>query len=248
MLMARDIQRALDPATLAREVGIEPDGWQKDLLRNDAKRVLMLCSRQSGKTETAILKALHAALYDPGLIIVVSPSLRQSSEVFKRLIDRYSALKDAPKIVAESALRAEFENGSRIISLPGSEKTVRGYSKAKLIVLDEAARTEDSLIAALRPMMATSAGSLIALSTPAGKRGWFFEAWTGQGNWHRVKVPASECPRISQEFLDEELAELGPQVFRQEYDPLDFVDDNEAVFPTGIITNAFSGEVRPLWT
>ena len=32
----------------------------------------------------------------------------------------------------ESTLRAEFGNGSRIISLPGSEKTTRGYRKATL--------------------------------------------------------------------------------------------------------------------
>ena len=80
-----------------------------------------------------------------------------------------------------SVLKAQMENGSRILALPGTEKTVRGYAQASLVVIDEAARVEDELIAAVRPMLAVSEGGgrLIALTTPAGKRGWFFDAWTG---------------------------------------------------------------------
>ena len=95
-------------------------------------------------------------------------------------------------------------------------------------------------------MMATVNGSLIALTTPAGKRGWFYEAWIGDASWHRVKVPASKCPRLSQEFLDEELRELGPMMFKQEYE-LVFLDDAEAMFNQGLIAAAFTDEVRLLW-
>ena len=98
------------------------------------------------------------------------------------------------------------------------------YAGAKLIVLDEAARIDDALIAALRPMMATVDGSLIMLTTPAGKRGEFYRAWTEGEGWTRVRVPASQCPRLSKEFLDEEKRELGPQMYRQEYE-LEFVED-----------------------
>jgi hypothetical protein len=98
-------------------------------------------------------------------------------------------------------------------------------------------------------MLATnSAGSLIALSTPAGKRGWFYEAWHGPASdgYYRVRVSAQECPRISQEFLDEELRELGPTRFSEEYG-LAFVDPEESAFPTTIIDAAFTPEVLPLW-
>ena len=56
---------------------------------------------------------------------------------------------------------------------------MRGYAAADLVIIDEAARVEDDLISAFRPMLATSNGRLIALTTPAGKRGWFFDAWHG---------------------------------------------------------------------
>jgi hypothetical protein len=61
-----------------------------------------------------------------------------------------------------------------------------------------------------------------------------------------VRVAASDCPRISQAFLDEELKELGAMRFSEEYQ-LEFRDNEEAVFPFEIISAAFTAEVAPLW-
>jgi Terminase large subunit, T4likevirus-type, N-terminal len=161
----------------------------------------------------------------------------------------HAALDGAPELVQESVLRAELSNGSRIIALPGGSegKTVRGYSSVSLAVVDEASRVEDALFAAIRPMLGVADGSLLMLSTPAGKRGEFYRAWTDGGDlWHRTRVDATECPRLSQEFLDEELAELGPTMFAQEY-LLQFIDDAEMVFSTSLIDSAFTDEVQPLW-
>lgn len=248
MTMARDLARALDPVLLAGDCGLQPDPWQADLLRTMPRRALLLCSRQSGKSTVTALIALHVAVYEsPALVILVSPSQRQSGELFRTVVSFHSRLAGAPGMTSESALRCQLANGSRILALPGTERTVRGYAGASLVVIDESARVEDELLAAVRPMMATKAeGRLIALTTPAGKRGWFYDAWTGDGDWTRVRVPASQCPRISKEFLDEELRELGPQRFSEEYE-LEFRDSEEAVFPVEIIDRAFTADVRPLW-
>lgn len=40
----------------------------------------------------------------------------------------------------ETSLRLEFANGSRFVSLPGKETTVRGDSGVWLLTVDEAAR------------------------------------------------------------------------------------------------------------
>lgn len=219
MTMATDLARAFDPVLMARDAGIDPDDWQAKLLREEPRRALMLCSRQSGKTTTAGLLGLHRALYSSfSLVLIVSPSQRQSAEIFRTVMGFYRKLVGAPELAAESVLRAEFKNGSRILALPGSEKTIRGYSGANLIILDEASRIEDELIGGLTPMLATSNGSFLALTTPAGKRGWFYEQWVSAEDWHRVRVNAAQCPRISKEFLDEEMRRLGPTVFQQEYD------------------------------
>jgi hypothetical protein len=256
MSMARDLARALDPVIFANDCGIVPDPWQAELLRSAVAtvvallRALLLCSRQSGKTTVTAILALWVALYEaPALVIIVSPSQRQSAEMLRTIMRFHAKLEGAPALNGESVLKAEFANGSRILALPGTEKTVRGLAGAALIVIDEAARVDDELLAAVRPMLATSEGGgrLIALTTPAGKRGWFFEAWTGTGDWTRVRVSATDCPRISEAFLKEELKELGALRFSEEYE-LEFRDSDEAVFPFAVIAAAFTDQVRPLWT
>jgi len=247
-MLATDLSRALDPILFAHDCGLTPDPWQAKLLLERPARSLLLCSRQSGKSTVTALLALWTAIYEPpALVLLLSPSQRQSGELFRTVLGFHSRLEGAPALSSESALRAEFANGSRILALPGTEKTVRGYAAADLLVLDEAARVEDELLAAVRPMMATKAhGRLIALTTPAGKRGWFYESWHKGDDWNRVKVAARDCPRISQQFLAEELRELGAQRFSEEYE-LVFRDDDEAVFPVAVIERAFSEEVDPLW-
>ena len=70
----------------------------------------------------------------------------------------------------------------------------------------------------IRPMLAVSGGRLIALSTPFGTRGWWYEAWRSRESWERYEISASRCPRIAPDFLDEERRAMGEWWFAQEYD------------------------------
>jgi len=243
-----DLSRSLDPALIFADVGLVPDTWQRDLLRSDAKRILLNIARQCGKSSCAALLAINTLFQQPGaLVLLLSTSQKQSSELFRTLMGFAKQIPNAPAIINESALRAEWANGSRVLSLPGTERSARGFAGSSLVVIDEASRVPDELLAAIRPTMATrSDAKLIALSTPAGKRGWFYEAWISDELWHRVKVPASECPRISKEFLDEELRTLGALRFSEEYE-LQFVDDTTSVFSVAAIDRCFAHNVAPLW-
>ena len=71
----------------------------------------------------------------------------------------HQKLNDVPELVAESTTRAQFADGSRIIALPGSTHHHARLCRRQLIILDEAARVPDELLAALRPMLATVDGS-----------------------------------------------------------------------------------------
>jgi Terminase large subunit, T4likevirus-type, N-terminal len=248
MSIASDLARAIDPAMLGADCGLALDKWQSDLLRSDAQRILLCCSRQAGKSTVAALVGISTAISTPGsLTLLVSPSQRQSSELFRTLMALFRKLPDAPEVKTESVLKVELANGSRVIALPGDERTTRGYAGADLVVIDEAARCDDSLLAAIRPTMATKSGArLIALSTPAGKRGFFYDAWHGDPSWHRVRVPATECPRISAAFLAEELRELGQQRYDEEYG-LQFLDDGAQIIRTEFFDRAVSDEVSRLW-
>jgi hypothetical protein len=195
---------------------------------------------------TAVI-ALHRALYHPGsLILCLAPALRQSQELFGKVLGFYRDLGRPVKSAAERKLSLELENGSRIVTLPGSEKTIRGFSGTSLLVLDEAARVEDELYFAVRPMLAVSGGALMMFSTPHGKRGAFYEEWTGGHGWERYEVPASQCPRISEEFLEEERRVLPSWVYRQEYE-CSFEETEDQVFTTEMVEQAVTSEVTPLF-
>jgi hypothetical protein len=242
-----DLRLALDRVAFAEKLGIVPDAWQENFLRSSSDRVLLNCSRQSGKSTMSAVIALHRALYCPGsLVLCLAPALRQSQELFGKVSGFYRDLGRPVPPQGERKLSLELENGSRIITLPGSEKTIRGFSDAALLLVDEAARVDDGLYYAIRPMLAVGGGSLIMLSTPYGKRGVFYEEWISSHNWERYEVPASDCPRISEEFLEEERAELPPFIFRQEYE-CSFVETEDQVFTTDLIDRAVTDEVQPLF-
>ncbi len=235
---------ALDPvAWCQRSLDLNPDPWQAEVLRSDAKRILLNCSRQSGKSTTTSALALHTATYQEGsLILCLSPTLRQSSELFRN-VSRFYGVDPSIPSRSESALRLELENGSRIVSLPGKEQNVRGYAGVSLLIVDEAARVPDDLYYSVRPMLAVSNGRMIALSTPFGTRGWWYEAWRSPEAWKRWEVPASKCPRISSEFLEEERRVLGSYWYQQEYE-CKFLDSQTQVFRREDVDKMFDEKVE----
>src|SRR5215207_7930012 len=242
--VATDLALALDRVAFARFAGIEPDDWQAEALRSDAPRQLYNCSRQSGKSTVAGILAVHTALYEPGsLVLLLSPTLRQSQELFKKALAIYRSSEHSVPSASETALTLTLSNGSRIASLPGKEITVRGYASVRLLIIDEAARVPGDLYLSVRPMLAVSGGRLIALSTPFGNRGWFYEAWVGPEGWERYEVPATEVPRISPEFLEEERRVLGEWWFEQEY-MCRFLDAETQAFRREDVDRAFEEEVE----
>jgi hypothetical protein len=245
--LGSDLQRALDPGLVMRASGKPPDPWQERLLRERPRRGIMLCCRQAGKSLTAAAAALHEALYRPGsLILMIAPAQRQSAELLRKSRFLLNGLPDPPRIVSETSIGIELINGSRILSLPATEETIRGYSAVSLIVIDEAARVPDELYYSLRPMLATSDGRLLALSTPNGQRGWFYEAWMSDQPWTRVSITASECARIPAEFLEEERLTHSPAAYASEYECV-FGDSVDSVFFAADIEAALDETLTPLY-
>ena len=245
MTTDRSTAYALDPAAWLRSHGVPPDPWQADVLRSSAPQTLLNCSRQSGKTLTAAALGLHEAMYTPeSLVLILSPSLRQSGELYRNASTLYDGSVPSE---AETKTHMELANGSRIICLPGTEKTIRSFSNVALLIIDEAARTEDALYYAIRPMLAVSGGRIIALSTPFGKRGWYWQEWAYGGEaWKRVMINAYDCPRISLAFLEQERTLIGDWWFRQEYECV-FNDAIDSYFREEDIVAAFSDAVQPLY-
>jgi hypothetical protein len=248
MTLRDDLRYALDPVAFALEVlGLELDPWQADVIGRPSKRDLLNCSRQAGKSTTAAVLGLHEALYKPGsLTILVSPSQRQSSELFRKVTELREKLPSSPPLTEDNKLSMTVKAGGRVLSLPGSEATIRGFSGATLIVEDEASRVDDALYFSIRPMLAVKGGRLILMSTPFGKRGHFWNEWNTGTTWNRVEVPATAVPRISAEFLEEERSSLGDWWFSQEY-LCEFQESTDAVFSHDAVMGALSDDIQPLF-
>ncbi len=232
------------PALLAAAVGIELDDWQAEYLECESPRRLLNASRQSGKSTVSALNALHDALSAPGsLILIIAPSERQSLETFRKVAEFYNRLGHSVPADSERKLGMELLNGSRIEGLPGSEKTIRGFSAPRRVIMDEASRIDDETFTAVLPMLAIGGGAMDLLSTPAGKRGFFHDvAESPIGEWERWTIPATEVPRITPEFLEEQRRLMGERSFRQEF-LCEFLDTDDAVFATDLIENASGHEV-----
>ena len=230
-----------------QKLGFQPDAAQARVLATRSRRVAMNCTRQWGKSTVTAAKAVHQAYTAPeSLTLVVSPSARQTAEFLRKAGEFVRRLKVAVKGDGDNELSLLLPNRSRIVGVPGKESTVRGFSAVSLVLVDEAARVEDEMYLAVRPMLAVSHGALWLMSTPFGKRGFFYETWIeGGSEWERVRVPAQECPRIERGFLEEERKTMGDRWYRQEYE-CEFVDSVSGIFDRELVERAITRDVKPL--
>jgi hypothetical protein len=246
--MVRPPAHVMTRLEMADRLGLTLDDWQRDALQSEARQLLLNVTRQGGKSTVAALLGLHEALSKPNaLVLAVSPGERQSKLLFRKLMGYYRALGKPVPSVVENKLSLELANGSEVHALPGQEDTIRGFSAVTLLLVDEASRVADDLIAAVRPMLAVSGGRLVTMSTPFGKRGWWWQSWSeGGDDWTRFEIPAAACPRISPAFLAEERRALPPMWFASEYE-CQFVDPVDAFFRSEDIEAAISSSVTPLF-
>ncbi|HWE48635.1 MAG TPA: terminase family protein [Bryobacteraceae bacterium] len=228
-------------------LGFFPDARQAEILESTAAQGILNCSRQWGKSTVSAAKALHRAYHVPGcLVLVASPGERQSAEWMRKARVMTGGLGSRLRGDGDNKISLVLPNGSRIVGLPGMDATVRGFSAVSMLVIDEAARVEESLYKALRPVLAVSNGDVWLMSTPYGRRGFFYEVWEHGGpEWFRVHGQATECPRISKAFLEKERGAMGALSFRQEYMG-EFVDSGSSLFERSLIEAALDDLVEPL--
>ena len=216
-----------------------PDHRQEALLRCNAKQGILNCCRQWGKSTVAAIKAVHRAHFHPkSLVVVASPTERQSAEFLLKARSFVIALGIHPKGDGHNRSSLSLPNGSRIVGLPGKEAHIRGFSAVNLLIIDEASRVDDELYKTLRPMLTVADGDLWLLSTPWGKQGFFHDNWEHGGEgWARFRVPATECVRIATDRLELERAQMGDAWFRREY-MCEFLATDTQMFDSDLVRAA----------
>lgn len=238
-----------DPVLFAQDkLGFTPDEQQRAVLTAQNKRIIICASRQWGKSTVTAAKAIHHAWFHPNtLVLVLSPSERQSAEFIRKMEGFARSLGVKIKGDGDNPCSLLLPNGTRIVGLPGSEATNRGFSAPSLVLIDEAARVDDGLYFAIRPMLAVSQGQIILMSTPFGQRGFFYEEWSKQpSDWLKISVPANQCKRIPAHFLAEELNRLSTRFFQQEY-MCQFQANEDALFDPKQVWAILDPTIPPLY-
>lgn len=240
----------MDAAEFARtRLSFEPDEKQEQILTGEHYRLILNCTRQFGKSTVTAAKVLHRAWTRPGsMILVVSPSERQSREFLRKVKGFVERMGLKPKGDGDNPISVELPNESRVVGVPGNNSQIRGFDAVSLLIVDEAAWVTDRQYNAVQPMLATTDGDIWMLSTPWGERGVFWETWTGRidEEWTRVSVKATECARIVPRFLEGQRRRMDEMSFRREY-MCEFMDVSDSVFRREDVERAVTGEIRALW-
>ena len=227
-----------DPVVFAEAVlGFRAFPYQAELLRCQSKRIVACWARQTGKTTAIAVKVIHFAFTGANTTtLIVSRGLRQSMIMFgviERFIIAHPVLRRS--VVKSTRTSIQLKNGSQIIALPCGPDgaSLRGYT-AHLVVMDEAAfMPEDVIASVIFPMLATTNGSAIMLSTPWGRDHIFYRGFKNPNYWSQ-HVRAEECPSISKEFLEEQRLDIGDLRYRMEYEA-EFVEDENSFFSQDLI-------------
>lgn len=153
--------------------------------------------------------------------------------IIERLVMAHRVLQKS--VVKSTRTLIQLRNGSQVIALPCGPDgaTLRGFT-ADLAVLDEAAfMSEDVISSVIFPMLATTNGSVIMLSTPWGRDHVFYRSFKNPNYWSQ-HVRAEECPRISKEFLEEQRRDIGELRYKMEYEA-EFIEGENCFFKQDLI-------------
>jgi phage FluMu gp28-like protein len=182
------------------------------------------------------MKTIYFVDNNPNVTVLISsPSLRQSMIMFDCIsMFVFSSSYLHNKVIRATRTQIQFENGSCIIALPCSEHMLRGYT-ANMVILDEASWIPENIITQiLFPMLSTTDGYAIFLSTPWDRNHFFYRAFCNP-NYSVHKVKSCECPLIKPEFLQEMRLNMTKDAYMTDYEA-EFVDAFNSFFPKDLIS------------
>ncbi len=221
---------------------MELDDWQREVLATDGNIVLR-SGRQVGKSTVISIKAAEFAINNPGKVVMVVASVeRQALLLFEKimgyLFDHYKSEIRRGKY-KPTKHKVMLKNGSVIHCLPTglSGYGIRGYT-IDLLIVDEAAFVEDAVFTAITPALAITRGNIILLSTPFGKKGYFFRAFSDP-TFTSFHISSEDCPRRDEDFLTFEKERMTVLQYAQEYLG-EFVDELRQFFSTELIRSCMT--------
>lgn len=259
--------KADKPAFAREQLGIELDATQQEALQSPALDKLLRWGRQVGKSTTMGLDAYHGAVFETPLTLIVSGGQEQANLVQREVTgyaqtlgqqsqwidmgERYAAWipkdprSDPTNIVRCSSRYLELGNGHRVVSVPASATTVRGWSPHKILI-DEAAYVPDSVFAAVTPMRSVTRAPLICGSSAGAQLGWYYEWWMRDDpECYKSTYLSRDCPRVSQHHLEREKQWMPDAIYQREYECV-FMPAEGRLFSPEMVQDMFSPAVQTI--
>lgn len=230
---------------ISRSETIDLDEWQQEVLDYEGN-IAIRAGRQVGKSTIISIKASKVALLNHNFsVMIISATERQAyllfSKVLNYLWDNYRyAIKEGKDRPTKTEIK--LKNGSFIRCLPtGLDGLgIRGYT-INLLIADEAAFIPIEVWPAVTPMLSTTGGNIILISTPYGRTGYFYDCFNDDTfrTWH---VSSEEVAKSRQDpqrtnmlkFYENEKERMTELQYAQEYLG-EFVDELRQLFPDSLI-------------
>jgi hypothetical protein len=219
-------------------LSIKLDEWQKKVLETKGN-ICLRSGRQVGKSTVISVKAGDYAIKNPRKnIMVISSVERQASLLFDKILNYIIAVN--PLAIWQTGKerptkhKIKLKNGSVIYCLPTGEDAhgIRGYT-IDLLIADEAAFIPEAVWSAITPMLSTTKGNIILLSTPFGREGYFARCFTDK-SYTPFHISSEDCERIDKVFLQHEKETMTRMQYAQEYLG-EFVDELMQFFSDDLI-------------
>ncbi len=218
---------ALTVDQFARLLGVELWDHQRELAESKAFINVTAAARRTGKTETAEVVGMYEAFCHRACKVLI---LSAGQDAARRLTESIGARLNANSMTAGAvvdayATRITLSNRSEIISLPASQKQVRGYGKGvRLVVIDEAGFVDDSLWAAAHYCAMDERGHgsrLMLLGTPWGSFTHFFRkafqaGQDGDPDYASFQWKHTVNPLLDAAYLERQRDRVSPAEFAAE--------------------------------
>lgn len=200
--------------------------YQLDFARSSARYRCWTGGRQVGKSTVLAVCALHTAFTRAGQTVLLVSAGEVAS---RRLLEECASLATSSPLLAgavldESKAQLVLGNGSRILSVPASQRQIRGWP-VDLLILDEAGFIDPEVWRAAEPSIIARPGSRVILSSsPWGDVEHFFRRLWQRGmdapseqlrSWH---VPSIMSPLVDRKLLEEIREREAPDYFAREYE------------------------------
>ena len=228
------------------------DPWQKEVLAY--KGNIVVCSgRQTGKSTVVAIKAAEFVVNNPlKQVLIISVTEDQARELLQKAQLYIEAA--YPRVIKTGKSdtnkeKCTLKNGSiiRTKAVGQSGLGVRGFT-IDMLIADEAGFMPEDVWPAVTPMLSTTGGDIVLLSTPHGRKGYFFNSFNNPDLGFKVfyvnSVENAEKREISEtwpawrkekhlQFIASERARMSVRQFAQEY--LGQFVDADQFFPDDII-------------